>query len=251
MSASSTLDRPNDTPRDAATLIVPQVSYDIYRNIHKGIRMEMFAVTTDAGRLDPSDSAACARFAARFQGLVFVLVQHAKHEDEFLEPVIARIMGDHAAEITASHVVLEDQIQEIGAIVDAALAADGIDRRAGFHTVYLELAAFVASYLQHQDDEERVVMRALDAALPTAALAELDARIVASVAPEVMGACLSLMLPGMNLLDRCELLADIRAHAPAEAFAGVWALASQVLEPRDYLQVAHELSLAVDASVFG
>lgn len=65
-----------------------------------------------------------------------------------------------------------------------------------------------------------------------------------------MGACLSLMLPAMNLPDRCELLSDIRANAPVEVFAGIWALASQVLEPRDYLQVAHQLSLAVDGSVF-
>ncbi|MCU1504833.1 MAG: hypothetical protein JWM12_4187 [Ilumatobacteraceae bacterium] len=254
MSATLTSDltwEQHDPPTSVVDpLIVAMVSYDIYRNIHKGIRLEMFGVTTDAGRLDPDDTAACARFATRFRGLESLLVNHAKHEDDHLDAVIAEVMGAHAAEITESHVVLEERVEQIGWIVDAAIAATGVDRRAGFHTVYLELAAFTALYLQHQDDEERVVMRALDAAFPTETLAQLDAQIVASIAPDVLGACLAVMLPGMNVLDRCELLDEIRAHAPAEAFAGIWALAAQVLEPRDYLQVAHRMSLAVDGSVF-
>ena len=91
-------------------------------------------------------------------------------------------------------------------------------------------------------------MRALDAAFPADVLAQLDAAIVASIPPEILGQFLAIMLPGMNVLDRCELLSEIRANAPSEAFAGIWALAGQVLDTRDYITVAHRLDLAIDAS---
>ena len=172
------------------------VSYDIYRNVHKGIRLEMFAVTTELGSLDPDDTEACRRFASRFRILELLLTKHAMHEDVHLEPAIAEALGDHAAQLAVAHVVLESQVERIGRIVDAALAAAGADRRAALHMAYLELAAFVGAYLQHQDDEERIVMRALDAAFPTEVLAQLDAAIVASIPPEILGQFLAIMLPG-------------------------------------------------------
>jgi hypothetical protein len=115
--------------------------------------------------------------------------------------------------------------------------------------VYLELAAFTSLYLQHQDDEERVVMRALDGALTFEEVLALHNQIIASVRPDVLMACLALMLPAVNLADRCELLGGMQASAPAEAFAAVWALAAQVLDTRAYLQTAGRLGLPVDASV--
>ena len=225
------------------------VSYDIYRNVHKGIRLEMFAVTTALGSLDPDDTEACRRFASRFRILEMLLAKHAMHEDVHLERAIAEALGEHAAKLAVAHVVLESHVGRIGSIVDAALAAAGADRRAALHMAYLELAAFVGAYLQHQDDEERIVMRALDAALPAEVLAQLDAAIVASIPPEILGQFLAIMLPGMNVLDRCELLAEIRANAPSEAFAGIWALAGQVLGTRDYITVAHRLDVAIDATL--
>jgi hypothetical protein len=235
--------------RTAPVVIDRPVSYDIYRNVHKGIRLEMFAVTTALGSLDPDDTEACRAFDARFRGLELLLAKHAMHEDEHLEQAITDALGDHAAQLAVDHVVLEAHVERIGRIIDVALTATGADRRAAFHMAYLELAAFVGAYLQHQDDEERVVMRALDATFATEVLAQLDGAIVASIPPEILGRFLAIMLPGMNVLDRCELLSEIRAHAPSEAFAGVWALAGDVLPTRDYLTVAHRLGLAVDATL--
>jgi hypothetical protein len=255
MYAESVLDRTvangdAECPTGAAGVVIDRpVSYDIYRNVHKGIRLEMFAVTTELGSLDPDDVEACRRFAGRFRTLEMLLTKHAMHEDVHLEQAIAEALGDHAAELAAAHVVLESHVARIGAIIDVAVGATGVDRRAGLHMAYLELATFVAAYLQHQDDEERIVMRALDATFPTEVLAQLDAAIVSSIPPEILGQFLEIMLPGMNVLDRCELLAEIRDNAPVEAFAAIWALAGQVLATRDYITVAHRLDLAIDANL--
>jgi hypothetical protein len=56
-----------------------------------------------------------------------------------------------------------------------------------------------------------------------------------------MGQFLALMLPAMNVCDRVELLAEIRAHAPAEAFAGVMVLAGQVLSAAEVAELAERV----------
>ena len=60
-------------------------------------------------------------------------------------------------------------------------------------------------------------------------LLEIHGRILARIAPDDMGWSLAMMLPAMNVEDRAEMLGAMRADAPPEAFAGVWALAGQVL----------------------
>ena len=103
MYADSVADRitldPSDAERSAApdqVVIDRPVSYDIYRNVHKGIRLEMFAVTTDLGSLDPDDVAACRCFASRFRALEELLTRHAMHEDGHLEEAIREALGDRA-----------------------------------------------------------------------------------------------------------------------------------------------------------
>ena len=45
------------------TAALETVTFDIYRDIHKGIRAELFAVTHAAGRVDPHDAGAVAGVA--------------------------------------------------------------------------------------------------------------------------------------------------------------------------------------------
>src|SRR5690348_18405811 len=51
------------TERPAATFRM--VSHDLYKDIHKAIRAELFAVTAQAGSSDPSDGTARAAIATR------------------------------------------------------------------------------------------------------------------------------------------------------------------------------------------
>src|SRR4051794_26471944 len=65
----------------ATTLVIDRpVSYDIYRNVHKGIRTELFAVVEQLGRVDPDDRGAVRSVTARFRALQHLLVRHAAHE---------------------------------------------------------------------------------------------------------------------------------------------------------------------------
>lgn len=219
------------------------VPFDLYRDVHKAIRVTMFDVVAEAGRLDVSDRAARVGHATKVRDLVLFLQFHAEHEDAVLDAPIRAVLPEQADDIAAAHVALEARMLVLVELADLACDTTRADDRAAVHDLYLELASFVADYLEHQDVEERVVMPALWDAFGFDRLHELHGQILARITPDQMGWSLAMMLPAMNVDDRTEMLGGMRAEAPPEAFAGVWALAQQVLSSVDVAQLGGRLDL--------
>jgi hypothetical protein len=226
------------------TAALETVTVDIYRDIHKGIRNELFAVTYATGRVDPGDVDAVSAVGERWGRLVHLLVTHALHEDDFVQPVIEVYAPEYAAVIAREHPELEAQMAALELLADRAAASCVQKRRELVHRLYLGLASFTSAYLRHQELEELHVMPALAAKIEPEGLRALDDAIVASISPEDMAQSASVMLPAMNVEDRVELLGAIQAHAPAEAFAGIMGLVGTVLEPADLAQVKARLGVA-------
>jgi hypothetical protein len=210
---------------------------DVYRNIHKGIRRELFTVTTTAAELDPSDECGRVRLSERIEGLVWLLGAHAHHEDRWFLGMTEEHAPRLAERIVTDHAMLDARIEGIGK------AARETETRAELHELYLDLAGFTGTYLAHQDLEERDLQPILLDAVGPQVMFETEQALVASIAPEDMARTLAYMLPAMNLDDRGELLGGIRLGAPAEVFAGICALAGSVLQPADMAALATRLGL--------
>lgn len=224
-----------------ATALRPVV-YDLYRNIHKGIRAELFTLTRAAGDLDPSSEPERRALAHHMHQVVTILVNHAGHEDTWVQPALERHLLALAERIHADHPVLEARIEDLmGRAEDNAAATT--DLRWRTHQLYVETASFTSAYLSHQDFEERVVMPALEATIGAEAVIEMDRALVASIPPDEAATTLAFMIPAMNIDDRAELLADMRAGAPADVFTGVWRLVRSVLDRREVDTLAAHLGL--------
>jgi Hemerythrin HHE cation binding domain len=219
------------------------VIFDLYRDIHKGIRVELFAITADAGRLDPADRCGGAAIADNVRRIVEFLVRHAEHEDGAVQPALELHLPELAAEVAVDHAALEAQMDELVQIADTAAGAPDNDRRTAFHHLYVELAAFTSAYLRHQDVEEFTIMPALEAAIGVEAVVAVHGAIIGAIAPQEMAASLAIMLPAMNVDDRTEMLGGMKAGAPTEAFAAMWSLAGSVLTRDDRNAVAQRLGL--------
>lgn len=231
-----------ETPVTASRpLTFELVTLDLYRDIHKSIRSELFAVTTSAGRTDASDVFARQALATHVDSVMDYLVQHAHHEDGAIAPVMERDLPDLAAQIEHDHVTLERRIETLRDFAATAAGVSGSAQRPTVHRLYVELASFTSAYLAHQDLEERVVMPALETAVGIDAVVEIHGAIVGSIPPDEMARSLALMLPAMNIDDREELFAGMAATAPAEAVDGVWDLAVSVLDPTDVAALARRL----------
>jgi Hemerythrin HHE cation binding domain len=238
MTASTTI-----SPLSAESTALDRVVVDLYRDIHKGIRNELFAVTFEAGRADPLDRDAVSTVGCRWGNLVKVLLAHAEHENEFVQPVIERFAPEHAEDIATTHTALEAQMAQLELLADRAADSCPEQGRLLTHRLYLGLASFTASYLLHQEFEEFEVMVTLSQHVSPEELQALDNAIVASISPEMMAQSASIMLPAMNIEDQVELLGGVQAAAPPEVFAGMLGLAESVLEPARYEIVARKLGV--------
>jgi hypothetical protein len=219
------------------------VAFDLYRDIHKGIRAELFALTGEAGSADPNDATALAAVAEHLRSVVHLLESHAEHEDTAMAPTLEVELPDLAARIAAEHVAIDARLAVLSELASDAVFAPRAQRRdRAFHT-YRELAAFTSAYLAHQDVEERLVMPALEERIGVEAVMGIHGAIIGAIPPDEMAASLAVMLPAMNLEDRTELLGGMQASAPAEVFAGVWSLAGSVLAPNDVDALAIRLGV--------
>jgi hypothetical protein len=227
-------ERPTDTYRLAVV--------DLYGNIHKGIRSELFALVESAGRTDPRDELGRAALAGHIADVAYVLESHAHHEDEVIDPVLQVHLPGLAETITDDHERLEHRFARV-LDLGRSVAEPGDERRT-MQQLHLDLAAFTSDYLAHQDVEERQVMPALEDAIGPDAVLGLHLAIVSSIPPQDMVRSLAFMLPAMNVDDRTELLGGMKATAPAPVFEGVWGLAGTVLDPADHAAVGRRLGLA-------
>jgi hypothetical protein len=234
--------------KEAVMAIIEQAStetlgLDLYRDIHKGIRAVLFDVTARAGSADPADAAAATDLVARVQNALELLEAHSEHEDDHVQPAVDRALPQLGVRIATDHRRIDGELGRLAAASEAVVDAARDSRRSALRRLYLDFAAFTGSYLEHQDFEERVVMPALEAAIGGEAVAGIHAAIIGSIPPAEMATALSVMLPAMNVDDRAELLGGMQAGAPAEVFAGVWALAATVLAPGDITPLAARLGL--------
>ncbi len=220
------------------------VAVDLYRDIHKAIRSELFGATVDAGRVDPADRSGRQALAHRVDDLVELLVTHAEHEDTAVQPALEIHMPRLAERIECDHAGLEARMTDLRELARIDLDGAPLAQRTGAHHLYLELASFTSAYLEHQDLEERIVMPDLDTAIGVEAVAEIHVAIISSIPPEVMAQSLAVMLPAMNIDDRTELLGGMQAGAPPEVFAGVWGLAGSVLDAADLSPLGSRLGLS-------
>jgi hypothetical protein len=219
------------------------VVFNAYRDIHKGIRAELFEVTSAAGRLDPGDSIGWMALVNHLTSVESTLATHAGHEDAHIEPVLVEIAPTLADQIAEDHRRLEARFAAVHDLAAANASCPASEQRPIADLVYLELSGFTSEYLRHQLVEERVVMPRLEQALGVDGVVAVNAALVASIPPDQRARSMAFMLPAMNVEDRVEMIDAIRSEAPAEVFQGVMGLARSVLDSADAVALASRLGL--------
>ena len=222
----------DETPRQA-----------LYRNIHKGIRGELFRVTYETGRVDHTDDATVRQVANDVRALVALLVSHAEHEDTEVQGLVERFAPALAPRVVAEHVDLEARMENLELLAEATVQAEPGNRRTLVFQLYLELASFTSAYLAHQALEEEQIHPLLEAGATQEELAATEQRIVASLTPEQTVTSLNVMLPAMNVDERTEMLAGMQAGAPPEVFQVLAGVARDALGA-EWAPVARRLGMA-------
>jgi hypothetical protein len=221
--------------------------YDFFREVHKGVRLALFQLTTDLGSIDGTDADQRAWAVQRVGEIVDLLHAHHHHEDEYIRPLLQA--HDHSLSdlVDAGHDIVDRDLDEITRLAAEVAASGGDAAVAAVFTLYRFVAGFTSRYLSHMELEEGDVMTALRAALPVAELFGVDMDLRASVPPSTMCRFIAVMVPAMNPDERTAMLAGMRAGAPSEVFEVFRAAAEASLDAADYNVVAERLGLGAAA----
>lgn len=132
---------------------------DLYRNVHKGQRAELFALAVEIGRADPADPAARSALAAQIRRAMEELRQHADHEETFIHPLLQARAPAVAEAIDLAHRSFEPLLTEIVERL-GPFEQPQADPAAGA-ALYRAWCRMLTAYLAHLDQEESLAMPAL------------------------------------------------------------------------------------------
>lgn len=217
--------------------------FDMYRDIHKGIRLAVFSYVNELGSADLSSRETLARLRVGLDELVELLENHAKHEDAHITPVLARIAPELTESLVADHHAYDAMLTKARYGFLALAVASEEQRSERAHALYLELSSFTAAYLNHMQREEEEANRALWAAFDDARLIALHDELLAAIPPAEMAQTMPWLLRGANLDTRCTMLTSVREHAPKAVFEGMLGMARAVLSRADVLALEQRLDL--------
>ena len=221
-----------------------QARMDLYASIHKGLRSFMAETLGAVGRMDADDDAERHDTLAQLRALLELLDRHARHEDDFIHPVLQARRPGAARSCGAEHERQREQLRALRRQADAVEAASDAARAAAALDLYRQLALMIADGLAHMHEEETANNAVLWAECTDDELTEIHDRIVDSVDAEEMAQVIRWMAPSLTPYERATLFGALQAKAPAEVFRRLLEVARPHLAPRDWNKLIFGIAAA-------
>jgi len=228
--------------RHVAEAAAPRV--DLYAGIHKALRALMADTLLAVGRMDSEDALERAQVTQRVLELLDFCRSHLQHENDFLHPALEARAAGASGKIAHEH---EEHLQAIVALADQTtglLQCEPGARPAAALALYRALSLFIAHNFEHMHVEETAHNAVLWARYTDAELIDIHNALVASIPPDEMMFVLRWMVPFMNPAERAAMLGDMRAHAPAPAFAAALDIVRPHLSEREWARLGEDLGLS-------
>jgi hemerythrin-like domain-containing protein len=201
--------------------------FDIYRNIHMGLRACMMEVLLAVGRMDPEDVAELGTVLGQVRFLLRFCQMHLKKEDKFLHPAMEARAPGSTAHIAAEH---EEHLAAFAtleaAVVAVEQAGDGTRLKPAL-ALYKQLSLFVGENFVHMHIEETEHNEVLWRTHSDAEIIAIEQAIIASLTPEDKPTSLRWMLPALSPQVRAMMVGMLAQHLPPDAMAGLL----QMLKP--------------------
>lgn len=187
---------------------------DLYRNVHKGIRVMLFDIVQKSGRTDFTDPSALAALRTSVADVFELLESHAHTEDAHVMPIVRKAAPALADEFDEAH---EDQEARLPGLLAALERIDPAapDAAARGHRIVLQISRIAGELLTHMADEELELNPVIWNNTTEEELHAVEQNLVASIPPEKMGRYLRWMIPAMNPRERVQF-AELMPPGPRQ-----------------------------------
>jgi hypothetical protein len=205
---------------------------DLYTVIHKAQRMHLFGLSTRIGRADFSDAAEVSSIEKDLKSMIFHLRKHSLNEATYIHPLFNE-MGNQIAAIDEEHDDLEKELLKIEHIL----------KEKKWEELYPELNRFIAAYLTHQDEEERMQVDILWKHFDDDRLAGVMTAFKKSLSPVEDMENLKFMIPSLSVPELTQMFQNIKKSASTSAFQTCSQIAEAHLETSRWQKLCKSLSI--------
>ena len=221
------------------------VRLDIYRDIHKALRMSMGHTLQQVGSVDWQDDACVAKACEQVQRLADFCERHLAHENTHIHAVMEARAPGSSDKIAAEHIEHELEIAALRNLANQLTAAQTAQRESAVHALYQTLALFIAHNMVHMHVEETQNNAVLWSSYTDAEILGIEQRLVAHIAPPMMMLTMRWMIPGMSHPDRVAMFSGIKAGAPQPVFDALLNLARESLNDAEWTKLARAMQQPV------
>ena len=202
---------------------------DLYRNVHKGQRAQLFGLAVELGTLDHLDRPAVASLVERLRDLIADLRKHSENEEGFIHPLLRQKAPQVAADLDREHDVFEPILSELDERIHRISALEG-DSSGELIELYRAWCRMTSAYLTHIDREESAAMPLLWETCSDEEIFAAIREFVASRSPSDQMHDLITQVPALAPHERAALVGNILRDSPTSADS-VFARLADVLSP--------------------
>lgn len=226
----------------AARSVEPR--FDIYRGIHKALRLFMSDTVVGLGRCDPRSDDDVEAALGQLETLLDTCSVHLADENTFIHPALEQVRPGFSLKIAAEHVEHQEAIADLRDLAGYVRAQPREARSAALHRIYQATALFVAENFEHMNYEETEHNAVLWSGYDDAAILAIEHRIIASIPPAAMMVMTPWFIRGLDAVELAGMLGAMRVGMPGPAFAAVMDVAAEVLPPARHATLLRDLGLA-------
>lgn len=219
--------------------------YNIFNQIHKGLRVVLFETATLIQQSDFRSKAASAAAIVKLQQTLGYFDGHAEHEHGYIFPLINKVNPTLVAEFDSEHETDEMLARQMRELVSSWYnVEDGPLSWEIGRTILASFNEFIAFNLTHMNKEERVLNEVLWSYYSDHELMAVEQEIVASLPPELLFEESRFMMRGANDPELLGWLGGMKANAPAQVYELYLRMLDEEIAPARSQALARELATA-------
>lgn len=219
--APHTHNTPNTTPTPT---IQHGARFDLYGQVHKGLRAFMCATLVDLGKLDSGDDQEVKRVLDQLDELLDLCLGHIGKEDIYVHAAMQVRSPKAAQQVAGEHEEHAVAIGRLRAAAHAVACTGHQAREQAASRLYGAFALFVAENLEHMHVEESQHNAFLWAHFSDDELAEIYGAIMAATSPADMALSARWIVPYLTPAERAALIGGLRATMPGDVFDAIFAM---------------------------
>jgi len=217
--------------------------YNVFNNIHKGLRGMLYDTGAMIQRTDFSQQTAVVT-VNRVNWVMDIFDEHARHEDLYLLPLAFRNNEALAREFEKEHEVDHRLSDDLRSALKSWLQSDNEGERAATgQAIFFAFNEFTAFNLYHMNKEENVLLLNLWNHYTDQDLLAAEASIVQSIEPSTLLEESKWMMRSISNPEIIGWLTGIRHHAPPPVFEMYLSLAGQELPADRFTEIARALEV--------